>query len=150
MESHAPSVNISTVANDEEVDEVPHELLDSRLVSININKTSPVWQYFTIVKDGPITRNGIQYVYCCLLCLKKCPGKFLDSLVAIYNGTTGNAHKHIASTHPSMYLARKRQSLKPKHLISISTSASASANNIRAFIKSNIWPSSANHSSPNI
>jgi hypothetical protein len=96
-----------------------------------------MWQYFTMVKDGPITRNKIQYVYCCLLCLKKHPCKFLDSLVAIYNGTTGNAHKHIASMHPSLHLAHKHQSFEPKQLILISTSASASANNIHAFIKSN-------------
>jgi hypothetical protein len=31
--------------------------------------------------------NGIQYVYYCLFYLKKCPCKFLDNLVAIYNGT---------------------------------------------------------------
>jgi hypothetical protein len=90
-----------------------------------------------MVKDGPITRNEIQYVYCCLLCLKKRPSKFLDSLIAIYNGTTSNAHKHIASTHPSLHLASQRQSLKPKQLILISTSTSASANNIHAFIESN-------------
>jgi hypothetical protein len=63
------------------------------------------------------------------------PTKFLDSLVAIYNDTTGNAHKHIASRHPSLYLARKHQLLEPKQLISISTSTSVSTNNIRAFIK---------------
>jgi hypothetical protein len=56
-----------------------------------------------MVKDEPITRNKIQYVYCCLLCLKKCPHKFLDSLVAIYNDTTGNAHKHITSRHIIKY-----------------------------------------------
>jgi hypothetical protein len=104
-------------------------------VPINANKTSPVWQYFAMVKDGPITRNKIQYVYCCLLCLKKCPHKFLDNLVAIYNDTTGNVHKHIASRHPSLHLARKHQSLEPKQLISISTSTSMSTNNIRVFIK---------------
>jgi hypothetical protein len=83
-------------------------------VPINANKTSPVWQYFAMVKDGPIKRNKIQYVYCCLLCLKKCPHKFLDSLVAIYNDTTGNVHKHITSKHSSLHLARKHQSLEPK------------------------------------
>jgi hypothetical protein len=56
-------------------------------------------------------------------------------LVAIYNDTTGNAHKHIASRHPSLHLARKHQSLEPKQLISISISRSVSINNIRAFIK---------------
>ncbi len=66
--------------------------------------------------------------------MKKRPSKFLDSLVTIYNGITGNTHKHIASTHPSLHLARKHQSLEPKQLISISTFASMSANNIRAFI----------------
>ncbi|CAM6030958.1 unnamed protein product [Sphagnum balticum] len=137
MESPAPSVNILVVANDEEVDKVPLELFNSWLVSINANNTSLVWQYFAMVKDGPITCNGIQYVYCCLLCLKKHPGKFLDSLVTIYNGITGNAHKQIASTHPSFHLARKRQLFKPKQLISISTSTFVSANNIHAFIESN-------------
>ncbi len=63
------------------------------------------------------------------------PHKFLDSLVAIYNDTTGNACKHIASKHPSLHLAPKHQSLKPKQLISISTSTSMSTNNIHAFIK---------------
>jgi hypothetical protein len=114
MESPAPSINISALTNDGEVDEVLHELLDSRLVPINANKTSPVWQYFAMVKDGPITRNKIQYVYCCLLCLKKCPHKLLDSLVAIYNDITGNVRKHIASKHPSLHLAPKHQLLKPK------------------------------------
>jgi hypothetical protein len=128
---------MSAVANDKEVDEALHELLDSRLVSINANKTSPVWQYFAMVKDRSITCNGIQYVYCCLLCLKKRPGKFLDSLVAIYNDTSGNAHKHIASTHSSLHLVHKCQSLEPKQLILISTSTSVSTNNIRAFIESN-------------
>jgi len=135
MESPAPSISISASTNDGEVDEALHEPLNSRLVSINANKTSPMWQYFAMVKDGPITRNKIQYVYYCLLCLKKCPHKFLDSLVAIYNDTTGNARKHIASKHPSLHLAPKHQSLKPKQLISISTSTSMSTNNIHAFIK---------------
>ncbi len=135
MESPAPSVSISASTNDGEVDKAPHEPLDSWLVPISANKTSPVWQYFAMVKDGPITRNKIQYVYCCLLCLKKCPHKFLDSLVAIYNDTTGNVHKHIASRHPSLHLARKHQLLEPKQLISISTSTSVSTNNIHAFIK---------------
>jgi len=102
---------------------------------VSTNKTLPMWQYFAMVKDGLIMHNKIQYVYCCLLCLKKHPSKFLDSLVTIYNGITGNAHKHIASTHPSLHLARKHQSLEPKHLISISTFASTSANNIHAFIE---------------
>ncbi|CAM6017381.1 unnamed protein product [Sphagnum balticum] len=105
-------------------------------VSISANKTSPVWQYFAMVKDMPITRNGIQYVYCCLLCLKKCLSKFLDNLVAIYNGTTGNVHKHIASMHSSLHLARKRQLFETKQLIFISTFASVNANNIHAFIES--------------
>jgi hypothetical protein len=135
MESPAPSISISASTNDGEVDEALHESLDSRLVPISANKTSPVWQYFAMVKDGPITRNKIQYVYCCLLCLKKCPHKFLDSLVAIYNDTTGNARKHIASKHPSLHLTPKHQSLKPKQLISISTSTSMSTNNIQAFVK---------------
>jgi hypothetical protein len=135
MESPTPLVSISTLANDGEVNEVPHEPLDSHLVPISANKTSLVWQYFAMVKDGPIMRNRIQYVYYCLLCLKKCPHKFLDILVAIYNDTTGNAHKHITSRHPSLHLARKHQSLEPKQLISISTFASASTNNIRAFIE---------------
>jgi len=56
-------------------------------------------------------------------------------LVAIYNDITGNAHKHIASRHPSLHLARKHQSLEPKQLILISTSTSVSTNNIRAFLK---------------
>ena len=89
-----------------------------------------------MVKDGPLMRNGIQYVWNCLLCLKKGPGKFLDNVVAIYNGTTSNAHKHMASTHPSLHLAGKCQSLEPKQLISITTFAFASTNNIRAFIES--------------
>jgi hypothetical protein len=38
---------------------VPHELLDSRLVAVNTNKTLPVWKYFAMVKDGPIMRNRI-------------------------------------------------------------------------------------------
>jgi hypothetical protein len=59
MESLAPSVSISVTANDGEVDKVPHELLDSRLMSVSVNKTSPVWQYFAMVKDGPIMHNGI-------------------------------------------------------------------------------------------
>jgi hypothetical protein len=135
MDSPAPSISISASTNDGEVDEALHEPLDSRLVPISVNKTSPVWQYFAMVKDGPITRNKIQYVYCCLLCLKKCPHKFLDSLVAIYNDTTGNARKHIASKHPSLHLAHKHQSFKPKQLISILISTSMSTNNIHAFIK---------------
>jgi hypothetical protein len=56
-------------------------------------------------------------------------------LVAIYNDTTGNARKHIASKHPSLHLAPKHQSLKPKQLILISISTSMSTNNIHAFIK---------------
>jgi hypothetical protein len=135
MESPTPSINISASTNDGEVDEALHESLDSRLVPISANKTSPVWQYFAMVKDGPITRNKIQYIYCCLLCLKKCPHKFLDSLVAIYNDTTSNVRKHIASKHLSLHLAPKHQSLKPKQLISISTFTSMSTNNIHAFIK---------------
>ncbi len=59
MESPAPSVSISTPTNDGEVDEAPHEPLDSRLVLISANKTLPVWQYFAMVKDEPITRNKI-------------------------------------------------------------------------------------------
>ncbi len=43
MESPVPSVSISDVANDREVEEVPCELFDSWLVSISANKTSPVW-----------------------------------------------------------------------------------------------------------
>jgi len=34
-----------------EVDEAPHEPLDSQLVPISANKTSLVWQYFAMVKD---------------------------------------------------------------------------------------------------
>jgi hypothetical protein len=83
MESPAPSISISTTANDGKVDEAPHELLDSRVMSVSVNKKSSVWKYFAMVKDKSITRNGIQYVYCCLLCLKKRLGKFLDTLVAI-------------------------------------------------------------------
>jgi hypothetical protein len=64
------------------------------------------------------------------------PRKFLDSLVAIYNGTTGNIHKHIASTHLSLHLAYKCQTFKPKRLILISTFAFVSTNNIHAFIES--------------
>jgi len=135
MESPAPLVSISATANDGEVNEAPCELLDSQLVPVNANKTSSVWQYFAMVKDEPIMQNGIHYVSSCLLCLKKCLGKFLNSLVAIYNGTTGNAHKHIASMHPSLHLAHKHQSLEPKQVISISTFASTSANNICAFIE---------------
>lgn len=130
MESHAPSINIIDVANDEEVDETPRELLHSRLMLVNANKTSSVWQYIAMVKDEPITHSVIQYVYYCLLCLKKCPTKFLDSLVTIYYRTTGNTHKHIIFTHLSLHLARKRQSLEPKQMILIST------NNICAFIES--------------
>jgi hypothetical protein len=89
-----------------------------------------------LVKDGLITRNEIQYIFCCLLCLKKHPSKFLDSLVAIYSGTTNTIHKHIASTHPNFHLAHKHQSLEPKHLISILTFAFVNANNIHAFIES--------------
>jgi hypothetical protein len=59
MESPAPSINISASTNDGEVDEALHEPLDSRLVPISANKTSPVWQYFAMVKDGLITRNKI-------------------------------------------------------------------------------------------
>jgi hypothetical protein len=59
MESPAPSVSISALTNDGEVDEVPHEPLDLRLVPIIANKTSLVWQYFAMVKDEPITRNKI-------------------------------------------------------------------------------------------
>jgi hypothetical protein len=114
MESLAPSVNISAPTNDEEVEQALHESLDSRLVLINANKTLLMWQYFAMVKDEPIMRNKIHYVYCCLLCLKKCPHKFLDSLVAIYNDTTSNVHKHIASRHPSLHLACKHQSFEPK------------------------------------
>jgi hypothetical protein len=136
MEFPLSLVSISITANNGEVDEAHRELLDSRLLPVNANKTLPVWQYFAMVKDGPIMCNGIQNVYYCLLCLKKRLGKFLDSLVAVYNGITGNTHKHIASMHASLHLACKRQLLEPKQLISISTFASASTNNIRAFIKS--------------
>jgi hypothetical protein len=38
-------------------------LLNSKLVPINANKTSPMWEYFAMVKDRPIMRNEIQYVY---------------------------------------------------------------------------------------
>ncbi|CAN5969793.1 unnamed protein product [Sphagnum jensenii] len=62
MESPVPSVSISIAANDGEVHEAPHELIDSQLVPVSTNKTSLVWQYFTTVKDGLITCNGIQYV----------------------------------------------------------------------------------------
>jgi hypothetical protein len=96
------------MANDKEVDKAPHELLDSRLMPVSVNKASLVWQYFAMVKDGSIRHNGIQYIYYCLLCLKKRPCKFLDNLVTIYNNTTGNAHKHIVSTHPNLHLACKR------------------------------------------
>jgi hypothetical protein len=105
-------------------------------VPVDANKTLLMWQYFVMVKDGPITRNKIQYVYYCLLCLKRHPCKFLDSLVTIYNSTTGNACKHITSTHLSLHMVRRRQSLEPKQLISISTFTSASTNNIHTFIKS--------------
>jgi hypothetical protein len=47
MEYHAPSVNISAAANDEEVDEAPRELLDSQFVSVSADKTSPMWQNTT-------------------------------------------------------------------------------------------------------
>ncbi len=113
MESPTPSVNISTAANDGEVNQAPRELFDSRLMLVNANKTSLVWQYFTMVKDGWITCNGIRYIYYCFLCLKKHPCKFLDCLVTIYNGTIDNAHKHITSTHPNVHLALKCQSLEP-------------------------------------
>ncbi len=83
-------------------------------MSVSAHKTSPVWQYFAMVKDRPIMRNRIRYVYCCLLCMKKRLGKFLDSLLAIYNGTIGNTHKHIASMHPNLHLARKRKLFEPK------------------------------------
>jgi hypothetical protein len=105
MESPAPSISILAPTNDGELDKVPHEPLDLQLVPISANKTSPMWKYFAMVKDRPITRNKIQYVYCCLLCLKKCPYKFLDSLVAIYNYTTDNAHKHIASRRACIWPA---------------------------------------------
>jgi hypothetical protein len=114
MESPAQSISILTVANDGEVDKASRELLDSWLVSVSAKKTSLMWQYFAMVKDGPITHNGIQYVYCCLLCLKKHPNKFLDSLVAIYNSTTINVHKHMASMHSSLHLACKCRSFEPK------------------------------------
>jgi hypothetical protein len=51
-------------------------------------------------------------------------------MVAIYNDTIGNIHKHIASTHPSLHLARKCQSFEPKQLILISPFAFTNANNI--------------------
>ncbi len=108
MESYVPLVNILVAANDRKVNEAPCELLDSRFVPISVNKTSLEWQYFAMVKDGLIMRNKIQYIYCCLLCLKKRPCKFLDSLVAIYNYIISNAHKHITSTHLNLHLARKR------------------------------------------
>ncbi len=40
-----PSVSISAPTNDGEVDKAPHESLDSRLVSIRTNKTSPEWRH---------------------------------------------------------------------------------------------------------
>jgi hypothetical protein len=83
MESPTPSVGISTAANDRKVNEAPRELFDSQLVLISVNKTLSVWKYFAMVKDKPITCNEIQYIYCCLLCLKKCLGKFLDASIAI-------------------------------------------------------------------
>ncbi len=58
-----PLVNISAMTNDGEVDEALRELLDLRLMPVNANKTLLVWQYFTMVKDGLITRNAIQYVF---------------------------------------------------------------------------------------
>jgi hypothetical protein len=103
---------------------------------VSANNTSSVWQYFAKVKDGSIMRNKIQSIYYCLLCLKKRRGKFLGSLVAIYNDTTVDANKHIASMHPNLHLARKRQSLESKQLILISIFTSANTNNISAFIKS--------------
>jgi hypothetical protein len=62
MESLVPLTSISTPTNDEEVDEAFHELLDLQLVPISAHKTLLVWQYFTMVKDRPITCNKIQYV----------------------------------------------------------------------------------------
>jgi hypothetical protein len=59
MESPAPLVNILAPTNDREVDETLHELFNSWLVLVNANKTSLAWQYFTMVKDEPITCNGI-------------------------------------------------------------------------------------------
>ncbi|CAM6019383.1 unnamed protein product [Sphagnum balticum] len=59
MESPTPSVSISAAANDGEVNKVPHELLDSRLVPVSTNKTLPVWKYFAMVMDRPITHNQI-------------------------------------------------------------------------------------------
>jgi hypothetical protein len=59
MESHVPLINILATANDMEVDKAPHELLDSWFVPISTNKTLSVWQYFAMVKDEPITHNGI-------------------------------------------------------------------------------------------
>jgi hypothetical protein len=63
MESLEPLISISAMANDREVDEAPHKLLNLRLMLVSANKTSPVWQYFAMVKDGPIMCNRIQYVY---------------------------------------------------------------------------------------
>jgi hypothetical protein len=63
MESLTPLVSISTMTNDEEVDKVPRELLNSWLMPIGANKASSVWQYFAMVKDGLIKRNGIHYIY---------------------------------------------------------------------------------------
>ncbi len=136
MESLTPLVSISAMANDGEVDEVHRELFNLWFMLISAIKTLPVCHYFAMVKDKLITRNGIQYVYCCLLCFVKHPSKFLDTLVAVYNDSTTNVHKHIDSTHLSLHLARMRQSLEPKQLISILISTSASANNIHAFIES--------------
>jgi hypothetical protein len=56
MESPVPSVSILAPTNDGEVDEAPHEPLDSRLVPINANKTSPVWQ----VADCHRSKEGSQ------------------------------------------------------------------------------------------
>jgi hypothetical protein len=47
MESPAPSVSILAPTNDGDVDEAPHEPLDSRLVPISANKTLPVWRHKT-------------------------------------------------------------------------------------------------------
>ncbi len=125
-----PSINISASTNDGEVDEALHEPFDSRLVPISITGVAVLCH-----GQGRADHAQQDPIRLLLLVVPEEVPKFLDSLVAIYNDTTGNARKHIASKHPSLHLAPKHQSLKPKQPISISTSTSMSTNNIHAFIK---------------
>lgn len=97
MESPVPSVSISIAANDGEVHEAPHELIDSRLVPVRTNKTSLVWQYFITVKDGLNRCNGIQYVLPMWTALATCTWRTYPVTMRSRSGR--GCSTRISSTH---------------------------------------------------